>query len=210
MKKWKKNGKFHYIKSNYFFKAWVADAALFLFHYKAGCLLRILLIASEKIEVMEDSMKKIIKMVLSISFMFYLFGLIVLLFLGSRGNVFLDLSLMEYIINSSNFIPFKTISMYIKAVLDGSMNMDIPIKNLVGNFIMFMPMGIYLPYFIKKINTVNLFSVSMIIILLFIEVIQLLSRRGSFDIDDFILNMLGAFIGYGVWKTKIVQKLLKY
>ena len=30
----------------------------------------------------------------------------------------------------------------------------------------------------------------------------------GFDVDDIILNMLGAIIGYGIWKLKPVQKLL--
>ncbi|MFF5401235.1 VanZ family protein [Peribacillus butanolivorans] len=153
-------------------------------------------------------MKRFIKIVLSISFIFYLLALVVLLFLGTRGYVWTDLTLMEYMKRSSNFVPFKTISTYIKAIFSGSMNMDIPIKNLVGNFIMFLPMGIYLPYFIKRIN-VSVFSIAIIILLFVIEVIQLVTKRGSFDIDDFILNMFGALIGFGIWKVKVVQKLLK-
>jgi glycopeptide antibiotics resistance protein len=89
------------------------------------------------------------------------------------------------------------------------MNIDIPIKNLFGNLIMFLPMGIYLPYYVKKINKVSRFAVSMLIFLFVIEVIQLVTRRGSFDIDDFILNMVGALIGFGIWKTKVVQNLLR-
>lgn len=155
-------------------------------------------------------MKRFIKIVLIISFIFYLLALVVLLFLGgSRGYVWADLTLIEYMKRSSNFVPFKTISTYIKAIYSGSMNIDIPIKNLVGNFIMFLPMGIYLPYFIKKINKVSVFSIAMIILLFVIEVIQLVTKRGSFDIDDFILNMLGTLIGFGIRKMKVVQKLLK-
>lgn len=37
-------------------------------------------------------------------------------------------------------------------------------------------------------------------IILFVEVIQFLFGRGSFDIDDIILNMVGIFIGYVIWK----------
>ncbi|WP_397538154.1 VanZ family protein [Rummeliibacillus pycnus] len=155
-------------------------------------------------------MKRFIKIVLSISFIFYLLALVVLLFFGgARGYIWTDLTLIEYMKRSSNFVPFKTISTYIKAIYRGSMNIDIPIKNLVGNFIMFLPMGIYLPYFIKKLNKVSVFSIAMIILLFVIEVIQLVTKRGSFDIDDFILNMLGSLIGFGVWKMKVVQKLLK-
>ena len=45
----------------------------------------------------------------------------------------------------------------------------------------------------------------MSILLVVIEVVQVVTRRESFDIDDFILNMLGALIGFGIWKTKFVQ-----
>ena len=154
-------------------------------------------------------MKRFIKLVLSVSFIFYLLALVVLLFLGTRGYVWADLTLMEYIKRSSNFVPFKTISTYITAIFSGSMNIDIPIKNLVGNFIMFLPMGIYLPFFIRRTDKISIFSILMIILLLVIEVIQVVTKRGSFDIDDFILNMLGALIGFGIWKMKVVQKLLK-
>ncbi|SDN37420.1 VanZ family protein [Bacillus sp. OK048] len=159
-------------------------------------------------------MKKIIKVIFGISFLFYLLALVMLLFVGVmfvgiRGYLWTDLSLIEYIKSSSNFVPFKTISTYIQAIFDGSMNISIPIKNLVGNLFMFVPMGIFLPFFIVKINKVSIFTISMIILLFFIEVIQLVTRRGSFDIDDFILNTLGALIGLGIWKSNFVQKLLK-
>lgn len=76
-------------------------------------------------------MKKVIKVIFGISFIFYLLALVMLLFVGVmfvgiRSHIWTDLSLIEYIRSSSNSVPFKTISMYIKAMLDGSMN--IPIK----------------------------------------------------------------------------------
>ncbi|SES18668.1 Glycopeptide antibiotics resistance protein [Gracilibacillus ureilyticus] len=155
-------------------------------------------------------MKKAIKFIFSISFIFYAFVLAVLLFLNRVGGMWsTELSLLETIRFNSNFVPFKTISTYIQAFLDGSMNADIPIKNLFGNLFMFLPMGIYLPFFINKANKLRIFTVLMTTVLLFIETIQLVTRRGSFDIDDFILNIIGAFIGLGIWKTKIVQRILK-
>ena len=159
-------------------------------------------------------MKKGIKVIFGISFIFYILALVMLLFagvmfVGIRGHIWTDLSLIEYIKSSSNFVPFKTISTYVQAIFDGSMNISIPIKNVVGNLFMFLPMGIFLPFFIVKINKVSIFTISMIILLFFIEAIQLVTRRGSFDIDDFILNTLGALIGFGIWKSKLVQRLLK-
>jgi glycopeptide antibiotics resistance protein len=38
---------------------------------------------------------------------------------------------------------------------------------------------------------------------LFIEVVQLLTGFGSFDVDDLILNVLGTVIGFGVSKVMI-------
>lgn len=152
-------------------------------------------------------MKKAIRIILSISFIFYLFVLVYILFLGTRGYIWADLSLIQYIKQSSNFIPFKTISTYITAINDGRMNISIPLKNLVGNFILFLPMGMYLPFFLKKLNKPSIFLISMSALLLMIEILQLVTRRGSFDIDDFILNLLGTYIGFGIWNTKIVRKL---
>ena len=154
-------------------------------------------------------MKKIIKIVFNISLGVYLFVLVVLLFLGTRGFLRSDLTMIEYIKNSSNFVPFKTINTYIRALFDRSMNIDIPIKNIFGNLFMFLPAGIYLPYYIRKINKISVFIISMSILLVVIEVVQVVTRRGSFDIDDFILNMLGALIGFEIWKAKVVQKLLR-
>lgn len=133
--------------------------------------------------------------------------LAVILFLRPRG-IWLDMPLLEYIKYSSNIVPFKTISAYINAIFYGSMNIDIPIKNLVGNFILFLPMGIYLPYLTIKMDKIATFSIAIIILVFIIEVVQLVTRIGSFDIDDFILNILGALIGFGIWKTKVIQKLL--
>ncbi|WP_019375615.1 VanZ family protein [Virgibacillus halodenitrificans] len=153
-------------------------------------------------------MEKFIKVILKISFIFYLVALVILLFIGNRGYLYTDLTLLEYMKTSSNFVPFKTINTYLTAFADNSMNRNIPIKNLVGNLFMFLPMGIYLPFLIKKIAGLGRFVLSMIVLLFFIEVIQLVTRRGSFDIDDFILNMIGALIGFAIWKTKYIQKLL--
>ncbi|UOQ86900.1 VanZ family protein [Gracilibacillus salinarum] len=125
------------------------------------------------------------------------------------GDWYSDLSLLEKLRFNSNFVPFKTMSTYIRAMFDGSMNANIPIENLFGNLLLFLPMGIYVPFFIEKLNKWRVFTVLMSIILLIIETVQLVTLRGSFDIDDFILNMIGALIGFGVWRTKIVQRILR-
>lgn len=151
-------------------------------------------------------MKKVLNIAVKVSFVFYFLVLCIILFLGQRGH-FSNLSIWEYALMRMNIIPFKTITEYISAIFTGSMNLDIPIKNLLGNLILFLPMGIYLPLFFKKSRKFLSFFIMMIIILLAVEIIQLFTGRGSFDIDDLILNLSGAFIGFALWRTKFFQKI---
>src|SRR5690554_1441456 len=110
-------------------------------------------------------MKKAVKIIIGISFIFYLLALIIVLFIDSRGTGY-GMPFVAYLRFSVNIIPFKTIVTYIKAIFDGSMNLNIPIRNLWGNFILFLPMGIYLPFLIKRLDSFKRFAISMIILLL--------------------------------------------
>ena len=97
-------------------------------------------------------LKKIINTSFIILSIIYLLALIYILF-GRKINYWQDLSTIEYIKYSSNIIPFKTISKYIKYIFNGNIYIEISIKNLLGNFILFLPTGIFLPYFIKNVIT---------------------------------------------------------
>jgi glycopeptide antibiotics resistance protein len=153
-------------------------------------------------------MKIIIRFFMGISFLIYLLLLTVLLFFMSRG-FWSDMPLIEYMKQSSNLVPFKTINGYLLAISNESMNLIIPIKNLAGNVAAFLPMGIFLPYFIKRLNRLKSFTITMTVMILSVEIIQLVTRRGSLDIDDFILNMIGALIGFGLWKAMTNRKVRK-
>ena len=97
-------------------------------------------------------MKKIIRVIIVISSIFYVFVLLSILFL--RPNFQHGWSYFEYIKYSINIIPFRNISRYINALSTGSMNISTPITNLGGNLLLLFPMGFYLPFFIKKIRKV--------------------------------------------------------
>lgn len=64
----------------------------------------------------------------------------------------------------------------------------------------FIPFGYLVSILI--FNRATAFKVigSTFLLSLFFELIQLLFRLGTFDIDDLILNTLGGFIGYGLYK----------
>lgn len=65
---------------------------------------------------------------------------------------------------------------------------------LAGNFLMFVPMGFFLPLVSEKVNKQNILKISIIIPII-VEVIQLIVGR-SFDVDDLILNFAGIIVGY--------------
>ena len=101
-----------------------------------------------------------------------------------------------------NLTPFKEIRRFI--VYSGHLGASSVFTNLIGNVVAFIPFGIFLP--ILTNNRLKFFQVTVFTfaLTLAIEMIQLMSRVGIFDVDDMILNTLGGIIGYllfFVWKS---------
>ena len=94
---------------------------------------------------------------------------------------------------SYNVVPFKTIKQYI--VNRDHFNLDTWVKNLFGNIVLFIPLGVFGPLLNVKLLRATLFLESVISLLFCVELIQLVSKEGSFDIDDVILNTVGALMG---------------
>ncbi|WP_287825282.1 VanZ family protein [Clostridium sp.] len=93
---------------------------------------------------------------------------------------------------SINLIPFHSIMEYISG---SSANIKtFAFGNVVGNIVIFIPLGIYFPLFKndKRVITNLLF---IFIVSLFVEIIQGLLGIGVSDIDDIILNCFGGLIG---------------
>ena len=68
--------------------------------------------------------------------------------------------------------------------------------NIFGNVIGFLPFGFILPVIFRRMNSGFLICISGFILSLTVEVIQLITKVGCFDVDDLILNTLGAVLGY--------------
>ena len=145
------------------------------------------------------------------SFVMYLFALVIILFMGGRSaNYAQGLPLLEYLKNSSNFVPLKTINMYIWALESGTMSKVIPIYNLVGNLLLFLPMGIYLPLLFKGLGRFMKYIGMILFVLTCVESIQIISRLGRFDVDDLLLNTAGAVVGFMMYQlVKSVYKKVK-
>lgn len=67
--------------------------------------------------------------------------------------------------------------------------------DIIANIIMLFPLGIFLPLWIRKVDSVKKVALTSFIVSLCIEIIQLITTRGYFEIDDLFHNTLGAVIG---------------
>ena len=152
-------------------------------------------------------MKKITKALVVGSFALYLVALVSLLFMR-HGGYWQNLSWADYVRLNSNFVPFATISQYIQALCTGSINAYIPLTNLLGNLLMMAPMGLYLPYFFKRARQPAVFFIVMLCLVLSVELAQTCLRVGSLDVDDVILNLAGAALGYGLGRLRWVRRFI--
>lgn len=71
-------------------------------------------------------------------------------------------------------------------------------RNIILNILMFVPLGILLPLIFKNCRKYWITYLLGLFFTLIIEVIQLISGRGIFEVDDIFNNTLGCIIGYGI------------
>ncbi len=96
-----------------------------------------------------------------------------------------------------NLAPFQTILLYANGYQH--YNFDTWFFNLFGNVLLFVPLGFLLPILFAKARRFWMAIIWTMLASLTIELTQLGTRLGSFDVDDVILNVLGGSIGYAVW-----------
>ena len=126
----------------------------------------------------------------------YALALVYLIFLSRHRIYYNNDSLSLYLRTSVNLIPFKTVAEYVTRMREGTINPSIAITNLLGNLVLFLPAGFLLPCLWKRLRRFGGTFLTVLCIILATECLQLLLRIGSFDIDDFILNLAGAAVGY--------------
>ena len=114
----------------------------------------------------------------------YSIGLLILLFFRPKSQSY----------GTLNLIPFDTVHFY----LSGSVSFFIALYNLGANIGLFIPFGLYYRY-IKKTPTLKPLLIIAICSISIIEWLQFITKRGSLDIDDLILNVLGVCLGYFIY-----------
>lgn len=157
------------------------------------------------------------QILLRILFLLYSAGMLWLLF-GQRmdRNIFYGVfsappELREYwetVKANCNFTPFRTVKQYLY-ILEHSADSALLLHaaaNLAGNVILFIPLGIFLPGIFRKKASFLRFVLSVIFWVASVEVLQLVTLLGSCDVDDLILNLAGALVGYIIFWISRAKK----
>ena len=136
-------------------------------------------------------------------FYVYLAALFWILFNRSRyvaGTPYWE-QLSQYV----NLRPFHTISLYWRLLTNPVRPIltKLAVYNLAGNILLFLPMGILIPAIWPKFRRPFYVLLLVTLTVTAAEILQVLLLAGSCDIDDLILNLLGAAIGYPIHKVLI-------
>ena len=72
-----------------------------------------------------------------------------------------------------------------------------------------MPFAFFLPILLKKQKKFKNFLVTMLCIVIGIELLQFITMSGCCDIDDVILNVVGALVMFGILQIKSINQLIR-
>lgn len=97
-------------------------------------------------------------------------------------------------LDTANFTLFKTIKMYIRYW--GRLN---SFENLFGNVLCFVPFGFLLPFLHEESRHWWVLLINAFLLVCSIELFQLVTAFGAFDVDDILLNCAGAMLGHGMF-----------
>ena len=106
----------------------------------------------------------------------------------------------DQLLPNLNLTPFRTLRLFFGLLRDHRPYLvRTALINLLGNVVMFVPLGLFLPLIFTRLRKLwrTLFTVTLLIAV--VEIAQLFTLLGSCDVDDLILNLLGAALGYGIY-----------
>lgn len=111
-----------------------------------------------------------------------------------------------------NLEPFETIKLYLRAYRQETLSLEIIIVNLVGNVVMMFPLGFWL--YVKPYGWFRKLLFIIFVPVLFeggqylLHQLHMVSR--SVDVDDWILNSLGIYLGLllNMGHEQLLSKLL--
>lgn len=94
-----------------------------------------------------------------------------------------------------NLVLFQEIGRYYYLGMNTG-NWRLFIFNVIGNIVVFMPVGMFLPSLFSRCRNILFTTILSFEISLCVELVQLITRVGSFDVDDLLLNTIGGVCGF--------------
>lgn len=165
-----------------------------------------------------DSKKRRAEMIKNRLFLIFVFYIIMLvdftLIDDAMGrNIFSVLqyngmTFSNYLNESTNLIPFATVRLFINGYLNGKLTLFAMLENILGNFVVFMPMPFFLHCLFDRFDKPYKLFTAVLGFVCLVELLQLALRTGAADIDDVILNVSGAMLFYGFIKTEKVSRII--
>lgn len=131
-----------------------------------------------------------------------LYAVMMVYLLFFRKPVFTDEPYWGQVRSHLNPIPFHTIGLYLRLLLRPSQPWLIHLArvNLWGNIFLFLPLGLLPPLLWQKARRFWKTLLLAAGVMIPVELMQMLLLVGTCDVDDLILNLLGAALGYGLFR----------
>ncbi|MBQ9838798.1 MAG: VanZ family protein [Oscillospiraceae bacterium] len=146
-----------------------------------------------------EAKRSVGKTLLRIVFICYVVWMLWLLFGQRLGTEVYSQELAK----SMNLKPFATIRHFIALLGHNAPGLVThAVINLLGNVVMFVPLGFCLPKIFPKLRSFLKTFCLCVCIIVVVELVQYYTFLGTCDIDDLILNMVGVSIGYFFIKIK--------
>jgi glycopeptide antibiotics resistance protein len=95
-----------------------------------------------------------------------------------------------------NLVPFQTLSIYLN-----NLGSEFWLRNLFGNLALLLPLGLLGPIAVPALDRWWRIALVALVYSVAIELIQRLVPARSADIDDVIVNVAGALVGFALWRT---------
>ncbi|MBN8253494.1 VanZ family protein [Priestia flexa] len=143
---------------------------------------------------MTDKTKKKVKQGLFFLFIIYGVALIYVTLIKENEQVYGQ---------AMNLSLFSTI----KLMWDSG-NLELAVVNVLGNIVMFAPVGMFIPLFMKSFDGFIQVFVTGFLISFTIEILQYELTERVFDIDDILLNSIGTLVGWILVKLLFFFKRL--
>ena len=144
-----------------------------------------------------DATKKKRRLVAGILFALYFIVLFYFLFFSEEMGRTYSERTYHY-----NLIPFREIGRFIR--YSETLGTKAVMLNILGNVAAFVPFGAFLPLFSRRSRKFIYTSLYSFELSLVVELLQLVTKVGTFDVDDLLLNTVGGMLGFLLYHVTVV------